>query len=233
MNKVSPIQSLDDSKPATPMKQTTKENYENVTRIEETIQMTKNAFETIESTSSMPIAVLQRIGATSNAFKQEEKLEIKKTIEKSSSGNSSLLSNGHNVLIELVNDNNFTNHQKFVPCIETVNNELEIIRNRLKENLLVNNRFNSCLEQLYRQDLNHVEEVKKSEFKKASKSVETDNNNLVFSTESETQSRSNLKISERSRAKSVLLPRCKSLVNYSRSSKRDSQSTCNTRSQGD
>ena len=141
-------------------------------------------------------------------------------------------------ILRLVNDqNNESRHVKFDhiqetdkvsklkdfrPFIETIDNELEMIRTNLKNNLLVNENVNEWLEQIYAEDLDEAKGIKKSEIEKISKSSDLTNQlflNALDTIENPTlknqKPQPKLLITSSSRSKGVLLPRSKSLVNFS------------------
>lgn len=137
-------------------------------------------------------------------------------------------------IIELVNQTPQTNEMKpnMKPYMETIDNELALIRKNLEHNLYLNDKnVNQFLEQVYNQDLEDAKTLQQAELNRVMKkcqltnelyesayvngpSVRVENPPLPF--------KPNLKVSRSSRSKGVLLPRNKSLTNYAPVKRRSS-----------
>jgi len=209
-------------------------------KIKESIQISEKTIEEMEKPSKS-IAPLQTAledndDVFKNYMRQKEKeyQEKKKKSEKSSSGNSSLSvqSNGdeQDDLIRLVNDEN-RRHVRFDitdesvasnrlgPLIETIDNELEVIRDSLKNSLKVNDDLNTWMRQVYEQDFENAQEMKASELEKVSKTAQLTNDVFLRAINegcNQGAPKASLRVRPSSRSKGVLLPRSKSLVDYAK-----------------
>lgn len=162
-------------------------------------------------------------------MKQKE-LEFKAKREKSTSGNCSLsLQSCQDNLIQLINgeekqeemtfleNNTSSNSNKDIFLVETIDNEIESIRNALEKNFETNFNKNEWIKQIYEHEFQNTCETRRSEFQKAFQDHNKDELIKAFSQKNiSSQSRASLKVNQSSRSRGVLLPRSKSLVNYSK-----------------
>lgn len=179
-----------------------------------------------ESKSNPKEAVFDNI--FKNYMKQKE-LEFKLKREKSTSGNSSLSSSQDN-LIQLVNgrekqemkfeENNTSSiSNKDILLVETIDNEIKSIRNALEKNFEANLYKNKWIKKVYEDEFQNTCETRRSEFQKTFQESDHIKDELMKAFNQKNipnQSRASLKVNQSSRSRGVLLPRSKSLVNYSK-----------------
>lgn len=208
-------------------------------KLEEKIQICNTETPVLETKTTFSKLNLEVESGSEDVFKmymRQKEQEYKEIREKSSSGNSSLsLQSDQDDLINLVNNQDggrklrkekreSIDTNKIEPSIETINNELELIRNSLKRNLEINNNTSDWIKQMYENNFQTTCDKRQSEMNKVNQESELTREMLLKAFSKQGQPRTNLKVRPSSQVRGVLLPRSKSLVDYSKL-KRECDST--------
>ena len=112
--------------------------------------------------------------------------------------------------------NDTTNNTKIEPLIETIDNELKIIRDNLSKLSVKGDSVNSWLKRVYEVNLDSASDLKPNNNVNRPNSGLNRAKNEATDDSSTRSTRSSLRTRSSALSKSVLLPRSKSLVNYTK-----------------
>lgn len=213
-----------------------KKYFEIDRKMQETIKLTQDALKLGEDDESDIFKEYMKQKQHEYQLKKLQNSEIETL--KSSSGNSSLASESHEDMFNLAVNLNTDNqkHVKFKidsrtrsnsserpsrrkvvkcrgPLLETMNNEFGLIKGSLAQSLdLESDKINRFMNFMYNEDLEDAEAMMAESIHKLKKKAELTNELYLNAHDPKKAFKSNLKPSESSKSKGVLLPRSRSLV---------------------